>query len=137
MKKINLGERFMMFSNIFLILPVLFAAIYHQWLYFFFASGLFIFSPLFHWYQITNRSSTLFQVFKTFDWLFAISAFIYMYYYIYRYTGGISQLSLYFSLSLIVIFFWYGWRRGDYHKWHPWFHIIAPIVSSAILIVAN
>lgn len=127
----------MMLSNIFLILPVIFAALYHQWLYCFFASGIFIFSPLFHWQRITNPASIQFQIFKIADWSFAVGAFVYMYYFIYQYISGQAQNILYFLLTLVVIFFWYGWRRGEYDVWHPWFHIAAPIVSSLILIIAN
>ncbi len=127
----------MMFSNLFLILPVISAAQYHEWLYCFFASGLFIFSPLFHWYRISDTSSIYFRVFKKADWIFAIGAFLYMYYYIYAFISGRQQLALFILLTLVVWFFWYGWRRGEYDTWHPWFHIVAPIVSSVILIVAN
>ncbi len=127
----------MMLSNIFLGLPVIFAAMYHQWLYCFFAGGLFIFSPLFHWYRIYSPKSLSFKVFKTFDWLFAVSAFLYMYYYIYQYTQGSAMPILFFLLTSVVIFFWYGWKRADYEKSHPWFHIVAPMVSSLILILAN
>lgn len=137
MNRLNKIELFMMLSNIFLILPVIFAALYHQWLYCFFASGIFIFSPLFHWQRITNPASIQFQIFKIADWSFAVGAFVYMYYFIYQYISGQAQNILYFLLTLVVIFFWYGWRRGEYDVWHPWFHIAAPIVSSLILIIAN
>jgi hypothetical protein len=132
-----MNKHSMMFSNVFLILPVLFAEAYHQWLYFFFAAGLCIFSPLYHWYKITNPRSRYFTVFKTFDWAFALGAFVYMYYYIYSHTEGQNAAILYILLSLVVVFFWYGWKRADYKKLHPWFHIIAPIVSSIILVVAH
>ena len=137
MKKLTGKEYFMMLSNIFLILPVFFAALYHEWLYCFFASGLFIFSPLFHWYKITNPSSVQYRVFRKVDWAFAIAAFLYMYYYVYQYIDGANAVVLYMLLSITIVFFWYGWRRGDYEKWHPWFHIVAPLVSSAILIAAH
>lgn len=127
----------MMISNIFLILPVIFAGIYHQWLYCFFATGLCIFSPLYHWYKITRPKTMYFRVYKACDWIFALGAFMYMYYYIYERIQGEYQLILLALLSLVVVFFWYGWKRADYAKMHPWFHIIAPIVSSLILIVAN
>jgi len=130
-------NRFMIFSNIFLILPVIFAGVYHQWLYCFFATGLFIFSPLFHWYRTNSVNSILYSLFKTLDWIFAVCAFIYMYYYIYEYTQGSIKLMLFILLSLVVLFFWYGWKRADYEKYHPWFHIVAPLVSSLILILAN
>lgn len=131
------NHSFMMLSNIFLGLPVIFAGIYHEWLYCFFASGLFIFSPLFHWYRIYNSRLFLFKFFKTLDWVFAISAFVYMYYYIYQYTSGYIEFALYILLSLVIVFFWYGWKKGDYEKYHSWFHIIAPIVSSIILVLAH
>ncbi len=131
------SSAFMMFSNLFLGLPVLFAALYHEWLYCFFASGIFVFSPLFHWWRVSKRSSFSFRVFKILDWLFAIGAFVYMYFYIHQYAEGLSVPILYCVLTLVVVFFWYGWKRADYEKFHPWFHIIAPLVSSLILVVAN
>ena len=136
-EKIPLKNRFMMVSNIFLGLPVLFAAIYHEWLYCFFASGLFVFSPLFHFYRIHKPHSVMFRIYKVLDWMFAISAFVYMYYYIYEYAHDVTQSILFLLLSSVVFFFWYGWKRVDYEKYHPWFHIVAPIVSSAILILAH
>ncbi len=136
MKNLRKEEVFMMVSNIFLILPAVVAGIYRQWLYCFFASGLVIFSPLFHWYRIKAPSSLQYKLFRTLDWFFAVGAFLYMYYYIYKYTST-YQITLFIFLTLVVIFFWYGWKRASYEKLHPWFHIIAPLVSTAILIVAN
>lgn len=136
MKSLQKEEIFMMVSNIFLILPAIVAGMYHQWLYCFFASGIFIFSPLFHWYRITNPGSKLFILFKTLDWFFAVGAFLYMYYYIYAYTTT-YQTTLFVLLTLVIVFFWYGWKRASYEKFHPWFHIIASLISTAILVVAN
>ncbi|MFA6514986.1 MAG: hypothetical protein WCT42_01830 [Candidatus Paceibacterota bacterium] len=130
-------NKLMMISNIFLVLPVIFAGVYHQWLYCFLASGLLVFSPLYHWYKINKTTSFSFNLFKKLDWMFAIGAFIYMYYYTYQNIEGYNQIIFYILLSLILVFFWYGYKKNDYEKWHPWFHIIAPIISSAILIVAN
>src|SRR3989344_4556125 len=121
----------MIVSNIFFILPVIYAAIYHEWLYLFFATGVFIFSPLYHWYQIINPRSLRFYLFKTLDWMFAVGAFIYMYYYTNTHTEGTGKLILFSLLSLAIIFFLFGWRK-HYAKLHPWFHIIAPTVSSLI-----
>lgn len=131
------NNKLMMFSNIFLILPVIFAGFYHQWLYCFLASGLLVFSPLYHWYKINKPISFSFKLFKKLDWIFAISAFIYMYYYTYQNIEGYKQFLFYILLSLVLIFFWYGYKKNDYQKWHPWFHVVAPIISSSILIVAN
>lgn len=124
----------MLFSNVFLILPALFAALYQEWLYFFFAMGLCIFSPLYHWYQAHNPGSRLFTVYRRLDLAFAISAFTYMYYWVYQY--GHYKTTFYILLTLVIGFFLYG-RRSNYKKLHPWFHILAPVLSSAILIGAN
>ena len=126
----------MMLSNIFLSLPVIFAVIYHQWIYCFLASGLLIFSPLYHWFKINKNDSLYFNIFKKLDWLFALSAFIYMYYYVHQYILT-NNLPLYILLTFILIYFWYGYKKGDYEKTHPWFHVIAPIISSAILVMAR
>ena len=130
-------NKLMMYSNIFLSLPVIFAGIYDQYLYCFFASGLLIFSPLYHWYRINKHNSFSFIIFKKLDWSFAIGAFIYMYYYTFKNIEGYKEVTFCILLSLVLVFFWYGYKKNDYEKWHPWFHVVAPIISSAILIVAN
>jgi CDP-diglyceride synthetase len=134
--KLNKTQSMMMFSNLFLVLPVIFAGIYHQWIYCFLASGLLIFSPLYHWYRINNPNSLYFNLFRKCDWLFAVGAFLYMYYYVYQYVSVDYKVIFFALLSLVVLFFWYGYKKSDYEKMHPWFHIVAPIISSAILIVA-
>ena len=130
-------NKLMIFSNIFLALPVIFASIYHQWLYCFLASGLLVFSPLYHWFKIIKPNSLYFNLFKKLDWIFAVGAFAYMYYYTYQNIEWYKQIIFYVLLSMILIFFWYGYKKSDYEKMHPWFHIIAPIISSAILVVAH
>lgn len=130
-------NRLMMFSNIFLALPVVFAGVYKEWLYCFLASGLFVFSPLYHWYKIIKPTSFYFNLFKKLDWICAVCAFIYMYYYTYQNIEGNKQIIFYMLLSLVLIFFWYGYKKGDYEKIHPWFHVIAPIISSTIFVMAH
>ena len=130
-------NRIMMYSNIFLALPVIFAGIYEQWLYLFFASGLLMFSPLFHLYRIKNPASRYYFFFRKMDWSFAFGAFFYMYFYVYQYIKGNEKYVFYTLLFLVILFFWYGYKKGDYEKLHPYFHIIAPIVSSAILLIAH
>lgn len=130
-------NQLMMLSNIFLALPVIYAGIYREWLYYFLASGLLIFSPLYHIYKIKNPTSVCFKIFKRFDWCFAIGAFLYMYYYVYAYISGGYQFIFYTLLLFIILFFWYGYKKGDYIKTHPWFHIIAPIIYSIILVVSH
>lgn len=125
-----------MFSNIFLILPVIYAGLYGERLYLFFASGVFVFSPLYHWYQIRSQTSARYRMFERLDWFFALGAFLYMYYYIYFYNQQKDKLLLLILLSAVVLFYWLG-RRFDYQKLHPWFHVAAPLVSSAILVLAH
>ncbi len=137
MQKTESKDYFMMFSNLFLLLPVVWAGVYSQWLYLFLASGLAIFSPLYHWYRINNKSYFYTRLFNNLDWLFAIGAFAYMFFYVYKYVPVSQKIDFYVLLSLLILFFWYGYKFGSYAKIHPWFHIFAPIVSSAILIVAN
>lgn len=126
----------MMYSNIFLVLPVIFSYIYGEWIYCFLASGLLTFSPLYHWFKINRTDSIFFNIFKKLDWAFAIIAFIYMYYFVYKYIPS-TKILFYLSLLLILMFFWHGYKNGNYEKTHPWFHVIAPIISSGILIAAN
>ncbi len=124
-----------MLSNIFLILPVFFAGVYHAWLYFF-ALGLVIFSPLYHWYRIHKPHTSLFLLFEICDIAFAIGAFVYMHYYIYAHGSQEYAVSLFALLTAVVLFFLYGHRRR-YKKVHPWFHIVAPVVSSRILVMTH
>jgi len=126
----------MLSSSLFLVLPVIFAAVYGERLYLFFASGIFIFSLFYHWFQIVNPASFYFRLFEGADVLFGIGSFLYMYYYVYNYNRTQDRLIFYILLSLAILFFWWG-RRTNYNKFHPWFHVVAPVISSAILIFAH
>jgi len=126
----------MMFSNLFLVLPVIFSFIYNERLYLFFATGIFIFSVLYHWFKIVNVSSVYFRIFEWLDVLFGIGSFSYMYYYVYKYSHEQDKLVLYVLLSLAILFFLWG-RRKNYKLLHPWFHVVAPAVSSTILVLAH
>jgi CDP-diglyceride synthetase len=123
-----------MVSNFFLLLPAVFAALYGEWLYFFFAAGLCIISPLYHWYKIYRPKSLQFNLYRRLDLLFAVGAFLYMYYWVYNF--GTYKLIFFTLLTVVVTFFLYG-RKADYKRLHPWFHIIAPILSASILISAH
>lgn len=132
----NKKQKIMMWSNIFLILPVIFSFIYKENIYFFLALGLFILSPLYHLWSIKKFKNI--KIIKYLDWIFAISAFFYMYLYTYLYVVNIyKKYILYILLFFVVVFFWYGWKKGYYEKLHPWFHVVAPIVSSLILIFSK
>lgn len=126
----------MLLSNIFLILPVLFAAMYEAWLYLFLATGLLVFSPLYHWYATYRPKAFVGTWLKAIDVTFARCAFIYMYYYALRYSPGFYGVVSVALLTLVLLFFWYA-QGSRYQTWHPWFHVLAPVVSSIILIFAH
>ena len=126
---------FMISSNTFLLLPVIFSFIYGYWLYFFFASGICLFSFLYHIYRLKKPNSLYFSIFRTLDWLFAVGSFFYMYYFTYTVVSSEFTTMLFIMLSVVILFFLYGWKYGDYHKQHPWFHVIASLVSALILIL--
>jgi hypothetical protein len=130
-------ELLMMFSNIFLVLPFLVSIIYGEIVFLFFSAGLMIFSPLFHWYFIHDTSKWYFHLFRGMDWLFASSAAIYTYVFIYKYLPETVSAVFYCLLSFLLLFFWYGLKKGDYLTLHPYFHIIASILSSAIIYAAH
>ena len=127
---------FMMSSNALLALPVAFAYHYHEWAYLFFAAGVFVFSPIYHWQKIKNSSRRLLAISKKLDVLFAIGAFSYMYVYVAYHDMGQSNLIFYTLLSLSILFFLIG-KKINYKKLHPWFHILTPLISSAILIISH
>jgi hypothetical protein len=128
-------KKFIITSNIFLFIPVIASAIVHEWLYFFFALGISIFSPIFHYLRENNSKRTkLLHAIRDFDWFFAVGAYIYMYYFIFTKVNNQFQVPLTIALSLTGIFFWYGFKFGNYKKFHPWFHIVAPVVSGLIVV---
>ncbi len=128
---------FMMVSNCFLAIPIVFSFIYGEWLYLFFAVGALIFSYLYHWFKIRDRETILFPLFRFFDWSFAAAAFFYMFYFSYHFLSGSLQLFIYLSLIGVIFFFLYGWQYSDYKKLHPYFHIVAGFISGLILIFSR
>lgn len=128
---------FMLFSNVFLFLPVIISAWKGEWIYFTFALGLAIFSPIYHYLtESKTKKDTFLKITKNLDWLFAIGAYAYMYYFIFERIGQ-YQIVLFILLSSTVLFFYYGYKFGNYKKWHPWFHVVAPIVSSFIVLLGS
>ncbi|MDQ5922759.1 MAG: hypothetical protein QG644_467 [Patescibacteria group bacterium] len=127
---------FILFSNIFLFIPVIIAGMKGEWLYFFFALGISIFSPTYHYLKTYKQNSRFFKFTKDTDWIFAVSAYIYMLYFvIYRVEDNFKFL-LGTALILTVLFFWYGFKFHKYQSLHPWFHIVAPIVSGLIVFLS-
>lgn len=127
----------MVLSNIFLVLPVATSIIFEQWMYLFFAGGLLIFSPLFHWYRIVDQESAYYGIFRKLDWLFAAGGSFYMYYYVSENLSGEIAWLLYLLISSVIAFFWYGWLIGNYKKLHPWFHVIGAMLSTSLLLLVH
>jgi len=123
---------FIVLSNIFLLIPVILAAQKGEWLYFLLALALCVSSPIFHYLYSYNRSSILFGPVRKTDWVIAISAYFYMLYFIFA-KLDVYQIELTILLALTALFFFYGYKIGDYKKLHPWFHISASIVSGFII----
>lgn len=127
----------MLFSNVFLFLPVIISVWKGEWVYFTFALGLAIFSPIYHYLTEYKAQITKLQkIFKNLDWIFAIGAYIYMYYFIFE-RVELYQAILFILLTSTILFFYYGYKFGNYKKWHPWFHVIAPIISSMIVFLSK
>ncbi len=130
-------ELVMMFSNVFLVIPMVYAGLYGEQFFFYFALGILLCSPLFHWYKIMAPESRPFWVFRIADWIFAVGCFGYMYWYVSDSIGGVPGTVLHVCLAAVIIFFWYGWRYGNYAKLHPWFHAAAGLLSFVILAIAH
>ena len=128
-------SNFMMLSNIFLFLPVVASAYVHEWIYFIFASGISIFSTVYHYLKENHsKNKKLVSIVKKLDWVFAVGSYIYMYYFIFAEVTYSLHLILAILLSMTAIFFWYGWKVGNYHKIHPWFHVFEGTISALIVL---
>ncbi len=120
-------------SNIFLLVPTLISVWKGEWVYFAFCAGLCVASPVYHYLSLYNRKSKIFPFFRAFDWVVGIGSYGGMYYYIFYKVPVVYQISLATMLTLTIVFFIYGFKFGDYDKSHPWFHIIAFLVSGLII----
>ncbi len=128
-------KNFIITSNIFLLFPLVGSFFMKEWIYFAFVIGLCISSPLYHYLREYHSSKDyLFQTARKLDWIIAGSAYFMMFYYIFTKVNPTYQIPLFIALALTLVLFWYGYKIGNYQKSHPWFHIIAPIVSGLIVI---
>lgn len=128
-------KNFIITSNISFLLPLFASFFMKEWIYFAFAVGLCISSPLYHYLKEHHGSKPhLFVAARKLDWIIACGAYFMMYYYIFTRVDSILRIPLFITLSLTLIFFWYGYKIGNYEKLHPWFHIVAPIVSALIVL---
>ncbi len=120
-------------SNIFLLVPTIIAWTKGEWIYLAFCLGLCVASPAYHYFKIYKRSSKMFPFFRALDWVVGIGSYGGMYYYIFYKVPATYQMSLATILTFTIVFFIYGWRFGNYKKLHPWFHLIACLVSGLII----
>lgn len=128
---------FIILSNIFLLFPVIASFLKGEWIYFAFAFGLLITSPCYHSCRIYWPTSRWHTFWRGTDWLIAVGAYIYMFHFVFSRVP--QNLEGWFAASLIlsVLFFWYGFKFGTYDKFHPWFHVIAPLISGFIVLSAK
>ncbi|MBP9714896.1 MAG: hypothetical protein KBD52_00170 [Candidatus Pacebacteria bacterium] len=124
---------FIISSNIFLLVPFFVSLLKGEWLYFAFAVGLLISSIGYHYIKLYKPSSVFFKFFKTLDWVVAVSAYAYMFYFIFTKVENIFQLPLILLLLVTIVFFWYGYKFSNYHKFHPWFHVVAFTASGLVV----
>lgn len=128
-------KKFIVTSNIFLIIPAIAAYYAQEWIYFSIALCVGIFSPTYHYLKESNSKYLfIFKLAKDFDWLFAIVAYYYMYYFIFTKTAAQLHFWLATALTLTLVFFWYGFKFGNYKKTHPWFHVVTGLVSALIVL---
>lgn len=125
----------MISSNIFLFMPAVAAFYMHEWIYFTIALIVSVFSVAYHYLKESNSKYLfLLTLAKDFDWLFAIVAYYYIYTFIFTEVNTEFRIPLAIALSLTMVFFWYGFRFGNYKKAHPWFHVVAGLVSVLIVL---
>lgn len=136
-KKTLLGHNLMMvLSNIFLILPVAYAVVLNEWIFLLVSSGLLIVSPIFHLFKDLKEDVWYFTFFRVLDWLLASTAFIYMYFYVAENVPDFKYV-FYIFAGLLIYFFWYGYKVGNYRRLHPWFHVFAGVLAALVLLVAH
>ncbi len=124
---------FIISSNIFLLIPVVIAFWKGEWIYFSLALSLVFFSPLYHYLRIYRSESRFHQLVRELDWLVALLSYLYMFYIVSAKVPEHVESMLYILLIFTILFFIYGYKLADYRKYHPWFHIVAPIVSGIII----
>lgn len=129
-------KNFLVTSNIFLFIPV-FAAVYVQeWTYALIGFSACIFSPIYHYLRINHSKHVkLLDIIRDLDWLSAVACYAYMYYFTFTKVDPDYKKLLITALSLTMVFFWYGFKFGNYRKTHPWFHITLSFVSLSIVLL--
>ena len=127
-------KNFYVVSSFIFLFPTIVAFYKSEWIYFVLAFLIFIFSTLYHLYFKHNINHWLTVFLKDGDWLVAAICYTYMFYFIYMFSFDNLKILLTALLSVSLLFFILGYKKTiSYHKFHPWFHIFAGIVSGFIV----
>ncbi len=128
-------KKFIVTSNIFLFIPVFAAVHVQEWAYAAIGFSACIFSPIYHYLKSNNsKHIVLLDIIRDLDWLSAIASYGYMYYFIITKVNPDYKSYFIAALTLTMVFFWYGFKFGNYNKTHPWFHVTLPLVSALIVL---
>lgn len=128
-------KNFYVVSSFIFLFPTIIAFYKHEWVYFILAFLIFIFSTLYHLYFKHKINHWVNTFLKDGDWIVALLCYCYMFYFIYNYSFDSLKLFLNISLSLSLVLFVLGYKNIlSYHKYHPFFHILAGTVSGLIVL---
>ncbi len=129
------NKKFMVWSNLFILTPIILSLIKKEYIYLFFSFGGFIFSILYHYTSEYSLNSKRRIIYRNLDWFFALGSHFYMFYYIFVYIRE-TKIIVFLTalLSLNILFFIWGWVWKEYSKYHPWFHVTIGLISGFIVI---
>ena len=127
-------KKFIVFSNIILLFPIVASIIMREWVYLAFSVALIFSSTSYHYYREKHpRMKQVWNLSRRFDWVFAVGAYCYMFYFVYTDTWQPLRTPFAVGLILSLLFFWYGFKLGNYKKLHPWFHVLAFTLAGLIV----
>lgn len=132
----NIGLPFIVWSNVFLLFPILISYSRKEWIYFVMSFGIFVASIIFHIGHEYHEDKHLWaRVAKYTDWFFAIAGSAYVFYYIFKSPIQENKIILAILFLGILLFFLYGYLLGNYNKLHPWFHVFGQILLGFIILL--
>jgi hypothetical protein len=128
-------KNFYVISSFIFLFPTIVAFYKHEWVYFVLAFLIFIFSTLYHLYFKHKINHWFTSFLREGDWSVALTCYLYMFYFIYKYSFDNLKIILAALLIISVTFFILGYKKIiSYHKFHPWFHIFAGTISGMIVL---
>lgn len=124
---------FIVSSNVFFLFPVVASIFKKEWIYCAISTAAIIASFTYHNLRISGSHLPEYAWARTADWLVALCAYGYMYYFTFRKARPKRRMYLTVFLTATLVFFFYGFLLGDYDTLHPLFHIAIGIVSGIIV----